>query len=79
MFEGHEASVVAVAFSPDDFYLVTGSPNGDLRVWDARFGIKQSLKIILDGHDLGVTGCAFAPQNLNEGKCPPKYLSKITV
>ncbi|RUS71943.1 hypothetical protein EGW08_020286 [Elysia chlorotica] len=41
-FKGHDESVVSVAFSPDDNYIVTGSSGidfgGDLLVWDAQYG-----------------------------------------
>ncbi|XP_064644227.1 WD repeat, SAM and U-box domain-containing protein 1-like isoform X2 [Lineus longissimus] len=59
--EGHDASVVAVAFTPDSSYLVSGSTNGDLRLWDAQFGHSKCLLYELDGHDLGVACCEFSP------------------
>ncbi len=59
--EGHEASVVAVAFSPDSSYIVSGSNNGDLRIWDAKYGHGKHLIMELDAHDLGVCGVEFSP------------------
>ena len=58
---GHEESVIACAFSSDSNYLVSGSINGDVRVWDAKFGHGKCLASELDGHDLGVTCCEFSP------------------
>ncbi len=66
--EGHEASVVALAFSPDGSYLVSGSPLGDLRFWDARFGQGRHLALIKDAHDLGVTCAQFSPSFGAQGK-----------
>ena len=59
--EGNEASIVACAFSPDGTYIVTGSNNGDLRIWDAKYGHGKYLVQELDGHDLGVTCVEFSP------------------
>lgn len=59
--EGHEASVVTVAFSPDSSYITTGSTLGDIRIWDARFGHGRHLALEKEAHDLGVTCCQFSP------------------
>jgi hypothetical protein len=40
---------------------VSGSPNGDLYVWDAMFGHGRCLSLKVDAHDLGVTCCEFSP------------------
>ena len=52
---------MACAFSPDGTYIVTGSNNGDLRIWDAKYGHGKYLVQELDGHDLGVTCVEFSP------------------
>ena len=52
---------MACAFSPDGTYIVSGSGNGDLRIWDAKYGHGKALVQELDGHDLGVTGAEFSP------------------
>ena len=52
---------MACAFSPDGTYIVTGSNNGDLRIWDAKYGHGKYLVQELDGHDLGVTCAEFSP------------------
>jgi WD40 repeat protein len=59
--EGHESSVIAIAYSPDNAFIISGSNKGDLRMWDARYGHSKCLKFILDAHDLGVTCCEFSP------------------
>ena len=57
----HDASVVACAFTPDSTFIISGSSNGDLRVWDAKYGHGKVLTYTLEGHDLGVTSCDFSP------------------
>lgn len=57
----HDASVVACSFTPDSTFIISGSSNGDLRVWDAKYGHGKVLTYVLEGHDLGVTSCDFAP------------------
>ena len=52
---------MACTFSPDGTYIVTGSNNGDLRIWDAKYGHGKYLVQELDGHDLGVTCVEFSP------------------
>ena len=59
--EGQDASIVAVAFSPDSALIISGTPNGDLRIWDAKFGHGRPLLCQPDAHDLGVTCCEFSP------------------
>ena len=58
---GHEASVISCTFSPDGSLLVSGSPTGDLRIWDACYGHSKNLTSALEAHDLGVTACEFSP------------------
>lgn len=60
-YAGLEDTVVALAYSPDGHFLVSGSPNGDLHVWDASFGHGKYLSLKIDAHDLGVTTCEFSP------------------
>lgn len=57
----HDASVVACAFTPDSTFIISGSSNGDLRVWDAKYGHGKVFTYTLEGHDLGVTSCDFSP------------------
>jgi WD40 repeat protein len=52
------AAVSAVAFSPDDTSLATGTSDGSLRIWDIRSG--RRLRSFV-GHKLGITSVAFSP------------------
>ena len=63
---------MACAFSPDGTYVVTGSNNGDLRIWDAKYGHGKYLIQELDGHDLGVTCAEFSPTYGSASKCTVK-------
>jgi WD40 repeat protein/ribosomal protein L9 len=56
-FEGHTDSVNAVAFSPDGRYIVSGSGDRTLRLWDVSSG--QSRRF--DGHAAPVPAVAFSP------------------
>lgn len=60
-YVGHEASVMGLDFSPDSNFIVSGSCNGDIQVWDAKYGHGKCLKLIIEGHDLGVSCCRFSP------------------
>ena len=56
--KGHDKGVVSVAVSPDGRRAVSGSIDGDIRVWDLRVGRELWL---LRGHTGAVTGLAFLP------------------
>lgn len=60
-YRGHEGTVFGLDFTPDSQYIVSGSSDGDLQVWDAKFGHGVSLYLNLEGHDLGVMCCEFSP------------------
>jgi len=53
----HEDQVVAVAFSPDGKYVVSGSGDGTARVWEAQTGREISRMT----HEADVTALAFSP------------------
>lgn len=74
-FVGHEASIVGCDFSPDSNFIISGSCNGDIQVWDARYGHGKCLKYI-EGHDLGVSCCQFSP-TYGSAKC--KYIIQINM
>ena len=43
-------------------FLLTGTPDGHLFIYDAQYGHGKSLLYHPDAHDLGVTCCAFSPE-----------------
>ena len=55
---GHANSVLAVAFSPDGRFIVSGSSDKTLKVWDAA---NRALLKTLSGHDRPVSSVAFSP------------------
>ena len=60
--------VAACAFTPDSHFVISGSTDGHLRIWDAKFGHGKELAYELDGHDLGVCCCEFSPKYGTAGK-----------
>ncbi|MGR8965717.1 TIR domain-containing protein [Rhizobium leguminosarum] len=57
--EGHTVNVVALAFSPDDKTLASGSWDGTVRVWNLSQGELGSR--VLRGHNGYVLAVAFSP------------------
>jgi WD40 repeat protein len=55
---GHIKPVTACAFSPDGRTILSGSDDGNLRLWDPSSG--QTLHI-METHSAGVLTCAFSP------------------
>ncbi len=55
----HENDVVAVAFSPDGHWLVTGSTDGTVRLWNLNEPVGPSL--LLSGHQGKVSAVVFSP------------------
>jgi WD40 repeat protein/tRNA A-37 threonylcarbamoyl transferase component Bud32 len=57
---GHMGPVTAVAFSPDDKLLASGSADQTIKLWDAASGKEL---FTLKGHAGRVTGVAFSPNS----------------
>ena len=55
---GHKGAVTAVAFSPDDRLLASGSADNTVKLWDVATGKEVRS---LEGHTARVTGVAFSP------------------
>jgi serine/threonine protein kinase len=55
---GHQGAVTAVAFSPDERLLASGSADKTVRLWDTFTGKEV---FVLRGHTGKVTGVAFSP------------------
>ena len=58
-FEGSQAAIMSLEFSPDGKQLLSGSDDGIVRVWDME-AQKQGYSIE-PGHSLPVTSLAFSP------------------
>ncbi|MFC1587522.1 WD40 repeat domain-containing protein [Planctomycetota bacterium] len=59
-FEGHEACINAVEFSPDGKKIVSASDDGTVRLWDLES--KEEIRCF-KGHKGGVSAVAFAPDS----------------
>jgi WD40 repeat protein len=57
-FSGHLGAVTSVAFSPDGRWVLSGSSDKTIKIWDASTGREVRT---LTGHSQGVTSVAFSP------------------
>jgi WD40 repeat protein len=57
-FYGHRGWIEAVAFSPDDKYIISGSYDSTVRIWDIATGEERRN---LRGHEDVVTSVQFTP------------------
>ncbi|KAG8774859.1 hypothetical protein FRC12_001790 [Ceratobasidium sp. 428] len=57
--EGHHKEVTALAYSPDGAYIVSGSEDCTLRIWDVRTG--RMVGQPLEGHTKRVSSVSFSP------------------
>ncbi len=58
VLQGHDGYVTSVAFSPNNLFLLSGSYDKSLRLWDANSG---ECLAVLDGHEEGINSVAFSP------------------
>ena len=59
VLQGHAEGVTSVAFSPDGKYIVSGSEDKNIRMWDAQTG--KLVAAPFEGHTGSVTSVAFSP------------------
>ena len=60
---GHEGAVWSVSFSPDNRWLVSGSADGALRLWDLHDEDPSSNPIVLSGHERAIWDIAISEDN----------------
>ena len=58
-WSGHRRDINCLSYSPDGCYIITGSRDGEIRVWDAATG--ATVDSHLGGHMCGVTSIAYSP------------------
>ena len=73
-FEGHLSPVSSVAYSPDGKYIVSGSYDGIIKIWDANTG--KYLKTLLGGSRT-IFSLAFSPDGSRIVSCSVDNTIKI--
>jgi len=57
----HDATVSALAFSPDSLVIISGDVSGHIFCWSAQSGHHTQLTAVDEAHDLGVNSTDFSP------------------
>ena len=60
---GHADSINAVAISPDNHWLVTGSKDHTARLWDLTAADPAANPVVLPGHKGSISAVAISPDN----------------
>src|SRR5580692_527203 len=58
-FSGHDSNVYSVAFSPNGRFIVSGSGDNNVKLWDAASGALLATDFVVDRH-----GVAYTPDDL---------------
>eukprot|EP00795_Rhopilema_esculentum_P010669 gene10669-19418_t len=65
-FIGHEDEINCCAFSSDLKFMVTGSDDSVVKLWDVA---ENKVQHTLKGHSGPIKGCCFSPDNLKVASC----------
>lgn len=66
-FKGHDNSVFTLRFTPDGSYLMSGSRDARLKVWDARTGYVKAAEIV--AHMYAINHIEFSPDGKHFVTC----------
>jgi WD40 repeat protein len=61
VLSGHRGSINAMAISPDNRWLVTGSGDGTAHLWDLTSADPAANSIVLSGHEHSINSVDFSP------------------
>ena len=71
---GHSNTVMCVTYSPQGYWIATGSKDNTVRIWDAKSG---RLVKTLEGHDGWVLDVAFSPDGKRLATASTDHTAKV--
>jgi len=74
-FKAHDNSVFTLAYSPDQKFLLSGSRDARLKVWDVQSNYRQAEQVI--AHMYAINHIAFSPNGRNFSTCSMDKSIKI--
>jgi WD40 repeat protein len=66
-WQGHDNSVFAIQFTPDGKYLMTGSRDARLKLWDATSSFSQAVEVV--AHMYAINDIEFSPDGKHFVTC----------